>query len=55
MPEEKTVNVYRLKDYYLQIKPIIDFLSGLGGLEKNFSVRLDTAASEEAAFYQLDS
>ncbi len=47
------VNVYRLKDYYLQIKPIIDFLSGLGGLDKNFSVRLDTPASEEASFDQL--
>jgi len=51
--EEKTVNVYRLKDYYLQIKPIIDFLSGLGGLDKNFSVRLDTTVSEEAPFYPL--
>lgn len=53
LPEEKTVNVYRLKDYYLQIKPIIDFLSGLGGLEKNFSVRLNTAIPEEAPFHQL--
>jgi outer membrane lipoprotein carrier protein len=52
LPEEKVVNVYRLKDYYLQIKPIIDFLSGLGGLDKNFSVRLDTP-SEEASFDQL--
>ncbi len=53
LPEEKVVNVYRLKDYYLQIKPIIDFLSGLGGLDKNFSVRLDTPASEEDSFDQL--
>lgn len=53
LPEEKTVNVYRLKDYYLQIKPIIDFLSGLGGLEKNFSVRLDPAVSGAAPFHQL--
>jgi outer membrane lipoprotein carrier protein len=53
LPEEKVVNVYRLKDYYLQIKPIIDFLSGLGGLDKNFSVRLDTSVSEEAPFNQL--
>ena len=53
LPEEKTVNVYRLKDYYLQVKPIIDFLSGLGGLDKTFSVRLDTSVSEEAPFYQL--
>ncbi len=52
-PEEKAVNVYRLKDYYLQIKPIIDFLSGLGGLEKNFSVRLNATISEEAPFHQL--
>ncbi|MGA3083566.1 MAG: outer membrane lipoprotein carrier protein LolA [Thermodesulfobacteriota bacterium] len=53
LPEEKVVNVYRLKDYYLQIKPIIDFLSGLGGLEKNFSVRLNATISEEAPFHQL--
>jgi outer membrane lipoprotein-sorting protein len=53
LPEEKTVNVYRLKDYYLQVKPIIDFLSGLGGLEKTFSVHLDTSVSEEAPFHQL--
>jgi outer membrane lipoprotein carrier protein len=53
LPEEKVVNVYRLKDYYLQIKPIIDFLSGLGGLDKNFSVQLDAAVSEEATFHQL--
>ena len=53
LPEEKVVNVYRLKDYYLQIKPIIDFLAGLGGLDKNFSVRLDKTLPEEAPFYQL--
>ena len=53
LPEEKTVNVYRLKEYYLQIKPIIDFLSGLGGLEKDFAVRLDPSGSGEAPFHQL--
>jgi outer membrane lipoprotein carrier protein len=53
LPEEKVVNVYRLQDYYLQIKPIMDFLSGLGGLDKNFTVRLDTGLPEEAPFYQL--
>jgi outer membrane lipoprotein carrier protein len=53
LPEESVVNVYRLKDYYLQIKPIIDFLSGLGGLDINFSVRLDTTVSGEAPFHQL--
>ncbi|MBA4393943.1 MAG: hypothetical protein C0407_10360, partial [Desulfobacca sp.] len=53
LPEEKVVNVYRLKDYTLQVKPIIDFLSGLGGLDKNFSVRLDGTLPEEAPFYQL--
>jgi outer membrane lipoprotein carrier protein len=52
-PEEKVVNVYRLKDYYLQIKPIMDFLSGLGGLDKNFTVRLETGLPEDAPFYQL--
>jgi outer membrane lipoprotein carrier protein len=53
LPEEKTVQVYRLKDYYLQIKPIIDFLGGLGGLDQNFLVRLDTTGPDEAPFHQL--
>lgn len=53
LPDEKVVNVYRLKDYYVQIKPIMDFLSGLGRLDKNFSVRLNTTLPEEAPFYQL--
>lgn len=53
LPEEKMVNVYRLKDYALQVKPIIDFLSGMGGWEKDFSVRLDTAVPGEAPYYQL--
>lgn len=52
-PEEKAVHVFRLHDYYAQIKPIMDFLSGLGGLEKNFAVRLDSGLPEEAPFYQL--
>ena len=53
LPGEKVVNVYRLKDYYLQIKPIIDFLSGLGRLDKDFSVHLAKSLPEEAPFYQL--
>jgi outer membrane lipoprotein carrier protein len=53
LPQEKVVYVYPLKDYYLQIKPIIDFLSGLGGLDKNFSVKLERSVPEEAPFYQL--
>jgi len=53
LPEEKVVNVYRFKEYGLQVKPIIDFLSGLGGWENNFSVRLDGSLPEEAPFYQL--
>lgn len=53
LPEEKMVNVYRLKDYALQVKPIIDFFSGMGGWEKDFSVRLDTAVPGEAPYYQL--
>jgi outer membrane lipoprotein carrier protein len=53
LSEDKLVYVYQLKEYYFQIKPIIDFLSGLGGLDKNFSVKLDTTVPEEAPFYQL--
>jgi outer membrane lipoprotein carrier protein len=52
LPEEKVVNVYHQKDYSAQIKPIIDFLSGLGGWENNFTVRLD-GSLPEAPFYQL--
>ncbi len=53
LPQEKLVNFYRQKDYYLQIKPVLDFLSGLRSLDKNFSVHLDKNLSEEAPYYQI--
>ncbi|MEW6184973.1 MAG: outer membrane lipoprotein carrier protein LolA [Thermodesulfobacteriota bacterium] len=53
IPEEKTVTIYRLKDYYVQIKPIMTFLAGLGDLDKEFSVRLENPGSGEAGYYQL--
>jgi outer membrane lipoprotein carrier protein len=53
VPEEKVVNVYRLKDYYLQIKPSIDFFSGLGRLDNNFTIQLEAGTLKEAPYYQL--
>lgn len=53
IPEEKTVHIYRLKDYYMQLKPIINFLGGLGDLNKEFSVHLENPASGEVEYYQL--
>jgi outer membrane lipoprotein carrier protein len=53
LPEEKVVNIYQLKDYYLQIKPIVEFFSGLGRLDKNFSIRLDPSTAQEATVYGL--
>jgi outer membrane lipoprotein carrier protein len=53
IPAEKTVQVFSLKDHGQQVKPITDFFSGLGGLEKHFTVKLDKTAPEEAPFYAL--
>jgi outer membrane lipoprotein carrier protein len=53
IPGEKTVQVFQVKDYGQQVKPITEFFSGLGGLEKHFSVRLDKTLPEEAPFYAL--
>jgi outer membrane lipoprotein carrier protein len=51
--EEKVAYVYLLKDYYLQIKPILDFFSGLGRLDHYYDLRKDPAASAEAPYYSL--
>jgi outer membrane lipoprotein carrier protein len=53
IPAEKTVQVFQVKEYGQQVKPITEFFSGLGGLEKHFSVRLDKTVPEEAPFYAL--
>ncbi|MBI5584662.1 MAG: outer membrane lipoprotein carrier protein LolA [Deltaproteobacteria bacterium] len=53
IPAEKTVQIFSLKDHGQQVKPITDFFSGLGGLEKHFNVRLDKTTPEEAPFYSL--
>ena len=53
IPGEKTVQVFQVKDYGQQVKPITEFFSGLGGLEKHFTVRLDKTIPEEAPFYAL--
>lgn len=53
IPGEKTVQIFQVKDYGQQVKPITEFFSGLGGLEKHFTVRLDKTFPEEAPFYAL--
>jgi outer membrane lipoprotein carrier protein len=53
IPAEKTVQIFTLKDHGQQVKPITDFFSGLGGLEKHFNVKLDKTVPEEAPFYAL--
>jgi outer membrane lipoprotein carrier protein len=53
IPEEKTVQVFQVKEYGRQVKPITEFFSGLGGLEKHYTVRLDKTLPEEAPFYAL--
>jgi outer membrane lipoprotein carrier protein len=51
--DEKLAYVYLLKDYYLQIKPILDFFSGLGKLDQYYEVRKDPAAPAEAPYFSL--
>jgi outer membrane lipoprotein carrier protein len=53
IPEEKTVQIFQVKEYGQQVKPITEFFSGLGGLEKHFTIRLDKTFPEEAPFYAL--
>ena len=53
IPGEKTVQIFLVKEYGQQVKPITDFFSGLGGLEKHFAVRLDKTVPEEAPYYAL--
>jgi outer membrane lipoprotein carrier protein len=53
IPGEKTVQIFRVKEYGQQVKPLTEFFSGLGGLEKHFTVRLDKTIPEEAPFYAL--
>jgi len=53
IPAEKTVQIFSLKDHGQQVKPITEFFSGLGGLEKHFNVRLDQTVPEDAPFCTL--
>ena len=53
IPGEKTVQVFQVKEYGQQVKPITEFFSGLGGLEKHFTIRLDKTIPEEAPYYAL--
>jgi outer membrane lipoprotein carrier protein len=53
IPGEKTVQVFQVKEYGQQVKPITEFFSGLGGLEKHYTIRLDKTVPEEAPFYAL--
>ena len=53
IPGEKTVQVFQVKEYGQQVKPITEFFSGLGGLEKHYTIRLDQTIPEEAPFYAL--
>jgi outer membrane lipoprotein carrier protein len=51
--DEKVAYVYLLKDYYLQIKPILDFFSGLGKLDQYYELHKDPATSAEAPYFGL--
>ena len=51
--DEKVAYVYLLKDYYLQIKPILDFFSGLGKLDQYYELRKDPATPADAPYFGL--
>lgn len=53
IPADNTVQVFSLKEHGQQVRPITDFLSGLGRLDEHFTVRLDAEAPEAAPFYAL--
>ena len=53
IPGEKTVQVFQVQEYGQTVEPITEFFSGLGGLEKHFTIRLDKTIPEEAPYYAL--
>jgi len=51
IPEENVVQKYSGQELMTQLKPLLDFLNGLGDLEKSFSVSLaQTQAKGESRF-----
>ncbi|MEW5722274.1 MAG: outer membrane lipoprotein carrier protein LolA [Thermodesulfobacteriota bacterium] len=54
IPEEKMVHRYSDVDVYGELKPILDFLGGLAGLEEQFLVRVIPAGTKNDKNHRLD-
>ncbi|MBU2552752.1 MAG: outer membrane lipoprotein carrier protein LolA [Proteobacteria bacterium] len=54
IPEEHLVYRYPQVDVYGQLKPLLDFLNGLGSLEGRFEVKITPAGPGEPKLHQLD-
>jgi len=54
IPEENLVHRYTNVDLHGELKPLLDFLGGLGGLEGHFTVKVTPAGTGEEKNHRLD-
>ena len=54
IPEENVVHRYQNVDVYGELKPLLDFFAGLGGLEGSFAVKVTPAGENGEADHRLD-
>ena len=54
IPDENLVHVYHNVAVYEELKPLLDFLNGLGGLEGTFSIKATPAGTAKEYNHRLD-
>jgi outer membrane lipoprotein carrier protein len=54
IPDENLVHRYTDVDVYGELKPLLDFFAGLGGLEGSFAVKVTPAGEEGEHEHRLD-
>ena len=54
IPDEKQVHLYKNVDVYGELKPLLDFLGGMSGLEKDYYVKVVPAGANNQNQHRLD-
>lgn len=54
IPDENLVHRYADQDIYGELKPLLDFLGGLGGLEGRFAVKIVPAGTQNETKHRLE-
>lgn len=54
IPAENVVHRYTSPDLFLELKPLLDFLSGLDSLSGRFKVKVTPASGQDQPFHRLD-